>query len=186
MGPVKLFERAASTAAHALRHPVSSAAYAAGLARGLAGAALHGATVTGHDPEAGHAPIPTQRTGSAAEPTTGPRKPERVVKPVPTPDSLPEPVVIEAVDEDPGESFATEPKAVSRESAHGQSAHGGSATDAEIDAWIDEAMARGGEIDTQEADLRQPGTGPLLDPGAAKAIRSESEMMKKDAERDPE
>ena len=182
MHPVKLLERAASTAAHTVRHPLSSAAYTVGIARGLVGAALHGATTTGHDPEAGPRPVPAQRsTAPTTEATPAPA--EAVIEP-------PEPAP-------PGEQFATEPKAVSRESAHG-----GRATDAEIDAWIDEAMARddigvetpvgttgadvGHNPDTGEADLQQPGTEPLLDPGTAKAIRSESEMMRKDAERDPE
>jgi len=40
--------------------------------------------------------------------------------------------------------------------------------------------------DTAEADLQQPGTEPLLDPSTSKAIRSESETMRKAAERDLE
>jgi hypothetical protein len=182
------------TTLHTVRHPISSAAYAAGVARGLAGLVLHGATVTGHDPEAG--PVPTQR--QARTTTSGPPKPQRVAKPIPEPGDLPEPIVIEATDDEPGEAFATEPKAVSRESAHG----GGRATDAEIDAWIEEAMARddvdvetpvgttGAEVghnpDTAEADLQQSGTPPVLDPGIAKAVRSESEILRKDADRDPD
>jgi len=178
MQPVKLIERAAGTAAQALRHPIASAAYAAGLARGLAGAALHGATIPGREPE-------------PARTSTPPHVPTQRRMP-PTERDVPPPAPSE-----PGEVFTTEPKAVSR-----QSAHGGPARDAEIDAWIDEAMAHddvdvetpvgttgagvGHNPDTAEADLEQPGTEPLLDPATAKAIRSESEMMRKDAERDPE
>lgn len=166
MEPVKLLERAASSAAHALRHPISSAAYTAGMARGLVGAALHGATATGHDPDAGPRPVPTQRTSSGSAGAPVPPSPP----PVPAPVRPPVPAA-------PGEQFATEPKAVSREAEHG-----GPATDAEIDAWIDEAMARG-----EDADVETPAaTGPLLDPSIAKAIRSESEMLRRDAERDPE
>ena len=203
MHPVKLIERAASTAVHTVRHPVSSAAYAAGLARGLAGAALHGTLIKGHDPEAGT--VPTQRahesTGPAAAHApeeTGPREPQVVPKPLPDPEDF-DTVVIVAEDDEPGEAFATEPKAVSRESAHGGSA----ATDAEIDAWIDDAMAEGEGVgietpvgttgvsagfnpDTAEADLQQPLTAPLLDPATAKAIRKESETLRKAAETDPE
>jgi hypothetical protein len=36
------------------------------------------------------------------------------------------------------------------------------------------------------ADLPLPDGEPLLDPGTAKAIRSESETLRKGAERDPE
>jgi hypothetical protein len=88
-----------------------------------------------------------------------------------------------------------------RASVSRQSAHGGPATDAEIDAWIDEAMARGRDVDvetpvgttgadvdhnpdTAEADLQQPGTEPI-DTSTTKAVKSESEMLRKDAERDP-
>src|SRR3954452_559898 len=53
MHPVKLIGRATGTAVHTIRHPISSAAYAAGLARGLAGAAVHGTLVKRHDPAAG-------------------------------------------------------------------------------------------------------------------------------------
>lgn len=177
MEPVKLLERAACTAAHAVRHPISSAAYAAGIARGLAGAAVHGVRAHGeaHDSTAGT--VPTQRRSESAAPS-GPPEPQRVPKPVPPPTAAEDITVIEA--EPPHESFATEPKAVSRESAHG-----GRATDAEIDAWIDEAVARGGDRDT-EASVGTADDEPLLDLGVAKAIRKESEMLRKDAERDPE
>ena len=208
MHPVKLLERAAtsavSTAVHAVRHPIATTSYAVGVARGLAGAAVHGVTVKGHDPGQGQGQgeptLPTQRTASPEETkAAGPREPQRVPKPVPPPDAEFDPIVIEPVDDEPGESFATEPKAVSRESAHG----GTAATDAEIDAWIDEAMARGDEVDietpvgttgvapgynpdTAEADLQQPGTDLLLDPSTIKSVMSESETLRKAAERDPE
>jgi hypothetical protein len=197
MQPVKLIERAAGTAVHTMRHPISTAAYAAGIARGLAGAALHGTLVrTGHVDDLSDE-VPTQRAVPADHgPTSEPREPQRVPKPVPSPEDF-DTVVIVAEDEEPGEAFATEPKAVSRESAHGGSA----ATDAEIDAWIDEAMAGGDDVgietpvgttgvsagfnpDTAEADLQQPLTAPLLDPATAKAIRKESEILRKAA--DPE
>lgn len=198
MHPVKLLERATSTAVHALRHPVSSAAYTAGMARGLVGVVFHGATATGHAVEVGRATVPAQRAATA-EPATGRREPQRVMKAVPRPEDLEEPIVIEPSDEEPGESFATEPKAVSRESAHG----GGAATDAEIDAWIDEAMARGDDVDvetsvgttgadvgtnadTGDADRPEHLTQPLLDPSVAKAIRSESEPLRKAADTEPD
>lgn len=213
MGPVKLIERAAGTAFHAARHPVSSVSYAAGLARGLVGAVLHGVTVTGHDGQAGEHAVPTQRaaesapatardTGSETTTTSGPPEPQRVMKPVPEIGDLPEPIVIEPTDEEPGESFTTEPKAVSRESAHG----GGDLRDAEIDDWEEEAQdgldvtpdvdietpvgTTGADVghnpDTAEADLQQPDTPELLDPSVAKAVRSESEILRKAAEKEPD
>jgi hypothetical protein len=177
MEPVKLLERAVTGTAHAIRHPVSSAAYAVGMVRGLAGAVVSGATITGHDPDAGPAPVP------APVPAPTPA-PGRDAGAPPAPPMPPTP---------PGESFATEPKATSR-----QSAHGGPGNDAEIDDWAAEAVDEpdvdvetpvgttgagvGHNPDTAEADLQQPGTEPLLDPATAKAIRSESEILRKAAD----
>jgi hypothetical protein len=197
MEPVKLLERAASTAVQAVRHPLSSAAYAAGIARGLAGAAVHGVLVHGRDEGATpgtSVPTQTRRTAAGSSTAAGTPKPQRVPKPVPPPTASDDLTVI-----DPGpppESFATEPKAVSRDSAHG-----GPATDAEIDAWIDEAMARGDDLgvqtpvgttgaaaghnpDTAEADLQQPDTEPLLDPSTTKAVKAETDILRKAADRD--
>lgn len=226
MRPVKLLESAASTAVHAagtavhaagtavhtVRHPISAAAYATGLARGLVGVLHgghdgHGDTASGAGAETGPRPVPTQRAAEPQAPTASPEtqtvaappKPQRVPKPVPEIDELPEPIVIEPEDEDPGEAFTTEPKAVSRESAHG----GRAATDAEVDAWVDGATERGSEVDietpvgttgagvghnpdTAEAGLEQRGTQPVLDPGTAKAILKETETLRKAAEREPE
>ena len=196
MEPVKLLERAATGAAHAIRHPIASAAYAAGIARGVAGASVRILS--------GHGPFPQQRTDDLHEARKaresarpGVPEPQRVPKPVPPPHAED---VVPAPEPEPGESVATEAKAVSRESEHGDA---GPASDEEIDAWIDEAMAGRQDVDvetpvgttgadvghnpdTAEADLQQPGTEPLLDPSTATAIGRESEMMRKDAERDPE
>jgi hypothetical protein len=173
MEPVKLLERLACTATRAVRHPIASAAYAVGLARGLASAAVHGVTVTGHDPDAGR--VPGQPTAGVGVP-----EPQRVPKPMPEPRATEDQIVIEPGP--PGESFATEPKAVSRESEHGGQAAG----DAEIDDWIDQAMARGDDAEAARTEREEAGVEPLFDAGVAKAIRSESAMLQKGAERDPE
>ena len=184
MEPVKLLERAASTAAHAVRHPISSTAYAVGVVRGLAGAAVHGVTVRPHDRE----PSPGQEQ-SRERPTERPHVVEQRTAPAAEQDvPPPSPTPLH-------ESFATEPTATSRESAHGRSA------DAEIDAWAEEATDFDDDVDietpvgttgagvghnpdTAEADLQQPGTEPLLDPSTAKAVRSEAAMMQKAADPD--
>ena len=180
MEPVKLIERAATGTAHVVRHPISSAAYAFGIVRGLAGAVVSGATVTGHDPDAGPGPVPAQSLGLVPDPDVPAREP--------APARTPEP---------PGESFATEPKATSR-----QSEHGGPGDDAVIDAWDAEALdepdidietpvgttgaGAGYNPDTAEADLQQPDTEPLIDPATTKAVKRESEMLQKDADLDKE
>jgi hypothetical protein len=40
--------------------------------------------------------------------------------------------------------------------------------------------------DTAEADLQQPGTEPLFDPGTAKSVRKEAAMMQRAADPDKE
>jgi hypothetical protein len=190
MGPAKLIERAATTTAHALRHPIASTAYAAGIVRGVAGAGVR--ALSGHSDvdaprrervESTPRPrVAPQRPAPAAEPVAD-QAAERADVPPPAPTPLHEP-------------FAHEPTATSRDSAHGR---GGA--DADIDAWAEDATDLDDEIDvetpvgttgadvgsnpdTAEADLQQPGTEPLLDPGTAKAIRSEAETMQKAAEPD--
>jgi hypothetical protein len=177
MHPVKLLGRAAGAATHTIRHPVESVAYAAGMARGIVAAVISGTTRTGQDTAPGTTPAGDRAAPGRATATPGvstsaaPTRPQRVAKPVPDPADLPEPVVIEASAEAPGEAFTTEPKATSR-----RSEHGGPDDEAEIDQWAAEAGA-GPDI-----DIQQPGTEPLLDPGTAKAIRSEAAMMQKAAD----
>jgi hypothetical protein len=171
MHPVKLLARAAGTTTHVLRHPIASAAYAAGLVRGLAGAAVHGVTVTGHDPDAGRAPAPPADGGVP--------EPQRIAKPVPEPGAAPDPIVVEP--EPAGEAFATEPKATSRESAHGRSG-----ADEEIDQWSDEATDGGEILDLPEDAAEHGDTETLLDPATAKAVRSEAAMMQRAADPDTE
>lgn len=173
MQPVKLLERAAGGAAQAIRHPIASAAYGAGIVRGLAGAGRR--ALSGSGDEDGPQRVAPQRTAPKETPPVAGR--DDVPPPTPTP---------------PRESFATEPKATSRDSEHGRVG-----SDAEIDEWGAEADdvdietpvgTTGADVghnpDTAEADLQQPGTEPLLDPSTAKSIRSEAEMMQKAA--DPE
>lgn len=140
--------------AGAVRHPISTAAHGAGLVKGLAASALR--IVSGH------------REGSPA--ATSPPRPSAT----PAPQREPAP---------PGESFATEPHAASRDSEHGSTPHGGRDDDA-VDDWYGEAAepdtGPGGVVDA----LRQSDDDKPVDPGELKAIRTESEMLRKGAERD--
>ena len=136
---------AVTTAVSAVRHPLSTASMAAGVAKGTVGASvdLVRGVVSGpgrvedrvqdkvEDHLEGKVDVPTQRDGADAgqeaaaqsapsEVVDAPREPEVVPKPVPEIDELPEPIVIEA-DDSPGEAFHTEPKAASRDSEHGGS-----------------------------------------------------------------
>jgi hypothetical protein len=104
--------------------------------------------------------------------------PDIVLKPVPTADELPEPIVIYADDEPApgtGESFQTEPKAGSRISEH----EGRPGDREEVDGYVEEVVlpddpdidietpvgTTGADVgfnpSTAESELHQPGTTPL-------------------------
>jgi hypothetical protein len=137
-----LAQGAVSTAVSVVRHPIGSAALAAGLVKGTAeaGIDLVRSTVTGSSPaaaptatetaaateapetpEAPEVPEPSQVPESPTDPRDDLPGPDLAQFDPPEPDDLPEPVVIEA---EPflDEAFHTEPKAASRDSAHGGSA----------------------------------------------------------------
>lgn len=103
---------AVSTAVSVARHPINTAARAAGLVKGTAEAGIdlvrnvvRGPVAGGQAPTVG---VPAQPQPQREEPaSSAPREPEVVPKPVLSIDELPEPIVIEA-DDRPGESFHTE------------------------------------------------------------------------------
>lgn len=201
-----LAHEAVSTAVSAARHPLSTASMAAGLVKGTAevGVGLVRGVVRGQSPTAA---APTSTDVDAADTLVSetarvepkpapaaPREPQVVPKPVPTIDELPEPIVIEA-DDTPGEAFHTEPKAASREAAHG----GAPGDREEIEGYAEEILdpdfdietpvgTTGAEVghnpDTAESDLQQPQTPPLLDEGTISAVVSESEQLRRAADTD--
>ena len=207
-----LAQGAVSTAASVARHPIGSAAMAAGLVKGAteAGIDLVRTTLTGSSPttapvttEPEAAPAPDLKVAETVERVTpeDPRDdipgPDLAEFEPPSPDDLPEPIVIEAEPAAVEEAFHTEPKAASRDSDHG----GLPGDREEIDGYVEEIPTddvdietpvgtTGAEVgfnpDTAEADLQQPDTPPVLDPGTVHAIASESEILRKAAEEKPE
>jgi hypothetical protein len=202
-----------STAVSVVRHPIGSASLAAGLVKGAAEAGAHvvRSAITGQPPapardisdQVKHEPQPAAETPEPAPErvvTHDPRDdipgPDLAAFEPPAPEDLPEPVVIEAEPADgPGESFHNEPKPASRDAAHG----GPGGEREEIELSIEELTdpdvdvetpvgTTGADVghnpDTAEADLQQPGTPPLLDPGTIHAIESESEILRKAADPD--
>ncbi len=189
-----------STASTVVRHPVCSAARAAGLVKGATGASvdllrsrLRGdATAPGATPSSSG--VPRQRAASDAgpeAPAEAPAARERdlpgpdvVARAVPDPDDLPEPIVIEALPEgEVGEAFHTEPKAASRDSEHG-----GTAGDREeADGYLEEIPYEDEDTPVWTSETPASGTGEdsVLDEAAVHAVRSESEMLRQAAERDP-
>ncbi len=206
---------AVSTAVSVAKHPIGSAAMAAGMVKGATEASfdLVRTTLTGSSPTA--APVsaepeapdvpqaPDLEVAVTAEPVTpeDPRDeipgPELAQFDPPSPDDLPEPIVIEAEPAAAEEAFHTEPKAASRDSDHG----GLPGDREEIDGYVEEIPTdevdietpvgtTGADVgynpDTAEADLEQPDTPPVLDPGTVHAIESEAEILRKAAEEQPE
>ena len=168
-----LVGRATRLAVAAVRRPLGVAAYAFGVVRG--------AVAEGVRLAAGER--------SSAEPPAGP------TPSAPEPRAHREPEVPREPPAQAGEPFAHEPKATSRASEHGR-AHG----DEDADAWYTDPVedldvetpvgttgaGPGSNPDTDEADLQQPGTEPLMDPATAKSVKSESETLRRAAEREPE
>lgn len=222
-----LTSRAASAAAHGVRHPIGTASYGLGIAKGVVTVSFSVArTLLGRgegadpmtdvtdpvpmpDPAApptpGPVPSPTPgpAPGPAPVPTPGPGP---TTPPVPPPEPSPEPAGPAAGPFDAGEdvtgaeaaeeslaAMETEPQAASR-----QGSHGGPDPEEQLPHWGDEltddvevetpvgttGAGRGFNPDTGETDLQQPGTEPLMDPSTTKAVKSESETLRKAASRD--
>ncbi len=192
-----------STTSRAVRHPVCTAARAAGMVKGATGAGVD--LVRGRFRDTGSAPdaegpgtagaqttVPSQRSGAAPTPPAAPATTERVRdlpgpdvvgREVPDPADLPEPLTIEVGDET-GEAFHTEPKASSRDSEHG-----GQAGDREeAEGYLEEIPDEEDDlvVYTSESSTGETGSESVFDEAAAHAVRSESEMLRRAAEREPE
>ncbi|MBV9830980.1 MAG: hypothetical protein JOZ82_05245 [Marmoricola sp.] len=190
---------AVGTTTHVVLHPVSTAANVVGFARGIAASGADLVRSSDVPRQRGGEAAPTadwasttdtpETTEPAAEVTD--QEPEQAVEPdiepdielpgpdivlkgVPDPDDLPEPIVIEA-DDEPGEAFHTEPKAASRVSEH----EGLPGDREEAEGYVEEVIdpeapdidietpvgTTGADVgfnpDTAESDLQQPGTPPI-------------------------
>ena len=148
--------------AHAATHPLSTAAYVFGVARGVGAEVIR--TVAG-------------QRGPSDEPTAPAAKAPTPVQPIEVPRTAAAPQVAPTP---PAESFATEPTAVTRTSAHG-----GGGNDAEIDDWRgdveldldpDADPATGSVVEALERGDR-PGDDQV-DHGAVKSVLSEAERFR--------
>ncbi|MFL6060212.1 MAG: hypothetical protein ACJ72E_03200 [Marmoricola sp.] len=155
----------------AVRHPLVTVARAVGLAKGAAGAVVRLAV-----PEPGHrsedwAPPARASATDARTPTS----PAATAAPAVVPAAAPAPAAPQRAPHEPGESYATEPTAVSRTSAHG-----GGGTDAELDDWYGE---REDEDDDEPQSIveilesNDPPSGPV-DQAAIKAVLAENEILR--------
>lgn len=139
-------------AVHTVRHPIASAGQAAGHVTGTV-RSVAGRVVGGDgrpdDPIAAEAMEAKEAEKAEADPPE-PAPPRRPGRPKP--------------------EVATEPKAPSRNSAHGGPG------DDRADDWREELD----EIEVvRDADLRQPDTADGIDPSLTKEIKAEAEMMSK-------
>lgn len=145
----KLAENVVGRTIHAVIHPVETLTDAAGFAAGTAGAV-----------------IGRQRSSSEDRTDLPPGMPD-----------LPPPLPPIEGDAETGESFATEPKAPTRNAEHG-----GPGDDA-IDDWQDELEEA---PDLAVGEQPQRDTEPLMDPSLTKTIKSEAETLEKAADPDKE
>jgi hypothetical protein len=153
-----------------VRHPVRTALQGIGVGRAVVGIVAR--VVSGGDGGTS-AGVPAQRPPEGA---TTPHASEDAGPPL----REPLPAAEERAPEPPHESFATEPSAVTRASAHG-----GGGRDDEIDDWYAEADAEDDLPDTVVEALEAndpPDPGP--DESAIKQALSESEILRRAA--DPE
>lgn len=144
------------------------ASYGVGLARGLVSSVLRAASGTGGPAHAEWVAPPQPLSEEAVEPV------EHVEPPTPLfPQAAPQRRPAE-----PGESFATEPTAVTRDSAHG-----GRGADAEIDDWYGERSLDDDETPSGVVEALE--FGDRLTPVEAdiKAILSDADLLRRAAER---
>ncbi|HEU4568787.1 MAG TPA: hypothetical protein VFR99_12195 [Marmoricola sp.] len=191
-----LTSRAVSGVMHGVRHPISTASFGVGVAKGAAevGVSVARSLIGGSGRQYGGAedvtdpvPMPEPTPPPAPAPTPAPAPaPAPGPEPVPPPEPQPAP-------EPSGPSVETEPHAASR-----QGAHGGPDPEEQEPAWGDEltddvevptpvgttGAGEGFNPDTTETDLQQPGTEPLMDPSTTKAVKKEADTLRKAAQQD--
>lgn len=151
------------TVGQTVTHPLAAASYAVGVARGVAAEAIRLAS--------GAKRVPPEGQWAMDEPQRVPLRPgERHQAELAAAALVPDPPR-----PGPEESFAHEPHAASRASAHGD----GPLTDAEVDRWQEDAEDT---LRDEDLPLAEPaGDEPLLNPSFAKQVRSEAETMRKGA-----
>ena len=200
---VRAVSGAVSGVVHSARHPIGTASYGVGLAKGVAevgvsvartlvGGRQHGtSSVTGDVTDPVPMPEPVPPPAPAPTPTPAPA-PAPGPAPVPAPEPTQPPPPLDAGADVHGaesaeewlDSMETEPQAASRAGAHG-----GPDPEERLANWGDELTddvevetpvgTTGADPavnpDTTESDLQQVGTEPLMDPSLTKAIKSEAE-----------
>ena len=178
-----LVRRAVTSVGTVARHPIAGTARAVGLVKGSAVAAprLVRHVVAGAPAEPVTAsPEPTVAESPPASSGSPDVVPKPVPKPVPEPEDLPEPVVISADEEDAPAAVHHEPKVASRDAAHGR----GAGDDEQRAGFVDEIPD---DYETESPAVAEPASDePLLDLGAARAVRREADTLGRAADPRPE
>lgn len=203
MSTKSVVDRLAGTAFAAVRHPLSSAGYVVGLAKGATEATA--SLVRGRQE---HEEQRDQQSGDRPSSTAGSRSPEESAPHGGAHEDAQEPVRLvfggqnkeAAPPQYPGgggENFANNPSAETRDIAHGDRP----ADPHEVDSWTEDldvglgaptldietpvgttAADIGHNPDTDDVSLQQPDTEPLLDPSLTKSVKSESDTLSKAAD----
>ncbi|MGN6781902.1 MAG: hypothetical protein ACTHJH_10405 [Marmoricola sp.] len=197
MSTKSVVDRLAGTAFAAVRHPLSSAGYVVGLAKGATEATV--SLVRGqqdqedrHGTSAGGSPTQSSQTQAQEARHDDVPEPERIVFGGQNKEAAPP-----QYPGGGGENFANNPSAETRDIAHGDRP----ADPHEVDSWTEDldvglgaptldietpvgtvAADIGRNPDTDDVSLQQPDTEPLLDPSLTKSIKSESETLSKAAD----
>lgn len=203
MSTKSVVDRLTGTAFAAVRHPLSSAGYVVGLAKGATEATV--SLVRGQQDHEDQPGTSRDQTAAGSSAGTGGQaarqadhgdvpEPERIVfggqNKKAAPPQFPG---------GGGENFANNPSAETRDIAHGDRP----ADQHEVDSWTEDldvglgaptldietpvgtpAADIGHNPDTDDVSLQQPDTEPLLDSSLTKSIKSESETLSKAAETD--
>ena len=176
---------ATTSAASAARHPLRTTARVAGFAMGAVSGTAQVAygLVRATPPASDTMPLTESGTSAGSSSTPAPPTPAPVSISVPAPD-LPEPVVITGAAPTTDEVHH-EPKAASRDSAHG----GGAGDREEAGRYVEEIpnSSDGGDDLLPGADqLVNDDPGPLIEPGSGAAARKEADRLARAADPRPE
>lgn len=200
MSTKSVVDRLTGTAVSAVRHPLSSAGYVVGLAKGATEATV--SLVRGQHPDQPDAGTPTDtaqpvaRDRSAEQRAPEDHEPERLVFGGQNKQAAPP-----QFPGGGGENFANNPSAETRDIAHGERP----ADPHEVDSWTEDLDVGLGaptldietpvgttaadiahNPDTDDVSLQQPDTEPLLDSSLTKSVKSESETLSRAADVDKE
>jgi len=170
-----LIDRVTGPLVQIVTHPLKVASYGVGVVRGLAAATIRAAAGGGGPAHAEWIAPPEPLTEDALSEEALAEDAFDEVPVSPLQQAFPL-AATQLVPSEPGESYATEPSAVTRDSAHG-----GHGEDAEIDDWYDEKFLSDADEPTGVVEALEFGD-QFAEPADEKAILSDAETLRHAAE----